>query len=174
MAPDAGFVPLPDSRPVPPSGTGSGPVALPVRQGPPLPGGPGTPVAVGPPLQLQPVSSGRPVATPQDRALDGPLGTVERAVDRLRDALPGTITLPRPAEVPQAIGRVFGETFRNAAREPTLPLTVLLVVVAFLLVQNRIDRRDPKLAAALAEAEPELVFGPVHRSTVRDTGGATA
>ncbi|HWH30939.1 MAG TPA: hypothetical protein VNU26_18615, partial [Mycobacteriales bacterium] len=60
-------------------------------------------------------------------------------------------------------------------RRPTLPIALLLVVGLFLLVQNRIDRRDPKLAGADVDEEPELEFRPVHR-VVRPNwpGGAPA
>jgi hypothetical protein len=34
------------------------------------------------------------------------------------------------------------------------------MVVGFLSIQGRIDRNDPKLALAPAEAEPELTFDP--------------
>lgn len=48
-------------------------------------------------------------------------------------------------------------------KRPTLPLALLAIVVLFLLAQNRIDRRDPKLAAAPVEAEPELDFSTIVR-----------
>lgn len=67
--------------------------------------------------------------------------------------------------VPQVLKDVVTETIT----EPQLPLALLVVVVLFLLVQNRIDRRDPKLASAPLEAEPELDFGPVWKA-----GGAPA
>lgn len=63
----------------------------------------------------------------------GPL-TGSRAVEALRDVAQETI------------------------RRPQLPIVLLLVVGLFLLAQNRIDRRDPKLADAPLEAEPELAF----------------
>ena len=63
--------------------------------------------------------------------------------------------------------------FRNitivSAATITLFLALFVIVLLFLLVQNRIDRRDPKLAVASADAQPELTFGPVLRP-----GGATA
>jgi hypothetical protein len=60
-------------------------------------------------------------------------------------------------DVPKAIGK----TLAQVAQKPTIPLVLLGVVVGFLLLQNRIDRRDPKLASAPVGAEPELDFGPV-------------
>ena len=60
------------------------------------------------------------------------------------------------APVPDVIKDVAIGTIKR----PTLPLALLAIVVLFLLAQNRIDRRDPKLAAAPVEAEPELDFSP--------------
>ena len=60
-------------------------------------------------------------------------------------------------DVPKAIGK----TLAQVAQKPTIPLVLLAIVVGFLLIQNRIDRRDPKLASAPVGAEPELEFGPV-------------
>jgi hypothetical protein len=40
------------------------------------------------------------------------------------------------------------------------PLMLLFVVLAFLLMQNRIDRRDPKLALASVAADDTFEFLP--------------
>lgn len=81
------------------------------------------------------------------------------------------------ARAVEALRDVAGETIR----QPQIPIALLLVVGLFLLVQNRIDRRDPKLAGAPLEAEPELVFTPrpghvppVVRSLGHRTGGSPA
>lgn len=58
------------------------------------------------------------------------------------------------ARAVEALKDVAGETIRR----PTLPIALLLVVGLFLLVQNRIDRRDPKLAGAAVDEEPDLEF----------------
>jgi hypothetical protein len=120
-------------------------------------GHPGTPPtgvpAVSTPPRVHPAP--HPVGpgfVPAHPATSGP---VKRAVDRI-------LTVPTPGalitkEVPQAIGN----TLAQVARKPTIPLVVLGVVIGFLLLQNRIDRRDPKLASAPVGAEPELDFGPV-------------
>lgn len=42
------------------------------------------------------------------------------------------------------------------ADEAAFPLFLLALLVAFLMLQDRVDRRDPKLAAPLAE--PDLPF----------------
>ncbi|MFN2538466.1 MAG: hypothetical protein ABR549_10000 [Mycobacteriales bacterium] len=45
-----------------------------------------------------------------------------------------------------------------ATTSPQLPLGLLATVVIFLLVQNRIDRRDPKLIVTDATSSRELEF----------------
>lgn len=50
-------------------------------------------------------------------------------------------------------------TLVAVADQPQLPLLLLILVAAFLAVQDWIDRRDPKLAmAALSRRESELSF----------------
>jgi hypothetical protein len=44
-----------------------------------------------------------------------------------------------------------------AAHSTTIPVLVVLVVIAFVAVQNRIDRLDPKLADAPVRHEPEYL-----------------
>jgi hypothetical protein len=85
-----------------------------------------------------------------------------KAVARVTGAIPGAVP---GTDVPNAIKNVLGGTITK----PQLPLALLVIVLLFLLVQNRIDRRDPKLAVAPASAEPELTFGPV-----MGQGGASA
>lgn len=46
------------------------------------------------------------------------------------------------------------------AERSTISVSLLLVVVVFLLVQDRMDRNDPKLALAPVYPDPELDFGP--------------
>jgi hypothetical protein len=100
-------------------------------------------------------------------------GHVATAVKNIAKSLTPHVNLPRVGipegtGVPDAIKNVIGSTITK----PQLPLALFVIVVLFLLVQNRIDRRDPKLAAAPVEAEPELEFGP--RVRFLNTGGATA
>jgi hypothetical protein len=59
-------------------------------------------------------------------------------------------------EVPEIARRLALET----AKAPGLPLAILLGVGLFLLVQHRIDRKDPKLAHLAVTQEVELPFGP--------------
>jgi hypothetical protein len=64
--------------------------------------------------------------------------------------------LPPVGEVPTVIGQVAVKSLEK----PQFPLLLLVVVALFLLIQNRIDRKDPKLASAPVESEPLLGFGP--------------
>jgi hypothetical protein len=64
--------------------------------------------------------------------------------------------LPPVGDVPSVIGQVAVKSLEK----PQFPLVLLVVVAAFLLIQNRIDRKDPKLANAPVDAEPLLGFGP--------------
>ncbi|MEO6204785.1 MAG: hypothetical protein ABIO67_05310, partial [Mycobacteriales bacterium] len=107
------------------------------------------------------------------RSLDAARQAVDKAIDRVPDVrIPG---IPQGVGVPDAIKNVINSTITK----PQLPLALFFVVLLFLLVQNRIDRRDPKLAAAPVAAEPDLAFGPrvlgtTLTRTSRLTGGATA
>jgi hypothetical protein len=49
------------------------------------------------------------------------------------------------------------ELLEAAAHSTTIPMLVVLVVLAFVAVQNRIDRLDPKLADAPLRHEPEYL-----------------
>lgn len=48
----------------------------------------------------------------------------------------------------------------EAAEGAAFPLLLVILVVLFLIIQNRIDRRDPKLAQAPVHAGEELEFRP--------------
>lgn len=58
-------------------------------------------------------------------------------------------------KVLQQIARVAAEVGKRSA----FPSGLLMLVVAFLTLQNRIDRRDPKLALAPVYPTPDLPFG---------------
>jgi hypothetical protein len=73
-----------------------------------------------------------------------------------RETIPGaSITTAPPtrpvaektAHGPSLAGRI-GEAAAEAVKQVAFPLALALIVVAFLLLQNRLDRRDPKLASA--------------------------
>ena len=78
-------------------------------------------------------------------------------------ALPAVHPQPRPLPVDlgTALPTVAVQTVGAVARTPEWPLGIAVVVLLFLLMQNRIDRRDPKLAQARLEDEAPLEFAPL-------------
>ena len=136
----------------PAQGTGTG-VDLP-HGGPGLPGlaPAGSDTALPPALAPRLPAADR-LAAAADRVIDiaKAAGT---ALGRIPEAIvPG---LPEGIRVPDALKNAVTSTISK----PQLPLALFFIVLLFLLVQNQIDRRDPKLAAAPVVAEPDLVFGP--------------
>ena len=133
------------------------------------PGGTVTvPLAPGDPV-VPPVSSGvvgaiaggvKDAVSGVGRAIGGAGKSVGKAIGRgfssAADALRDWAPVAQQAASPTATG--------TAAGIATLPL-----VVAFLLIQRRIDRREPKLALAPRHAEPDLAFDLVPRAL--DDGG---
>jgi hypothetical protein len=152
------------SEPFPPSGpSGPGPVAAPV----PGPGRGGSgPVVSGPRQGSTPVTAVPRLPGEDDLVRSSTAGPVSLPRNEQRAAAPEPVgeeqlVVPRRelgdvalGEVPNVIGNVVTETIKR----PTLPLALLAIVLLFLLAQNRIDRRDPKLASAPVDAEPELDF----------------
>ena len=75
--------------------------------------------------------------------------------------------MPRPPTGPAAepdgflgkLRRVIGEAAERAA----FPLLLLVAMFLFVLLQNRLDARDPKLALAPIHATPDLPFEPLPR-----------
>lgn len=67
----------------------------------------------------------------------------------------GTSAVATPADesIVQQIGRVAAE----AAKQMAFPLALTLLVGAFLTMQNRMDRKDPKLALAPVDSEHDLL-----------------
>ena len=78
------------------------------------------------------------------------------------DGGPTTTTTidPGPPAPPAGIITQAGRVVTEASRRAAFPLLLLGLVFLFLVIQNRIDRRDPKLAEAPVHAGDELEFGP--------------
>lgn len=151
-------------RPVPPvTGTGGG---VPGGGGPGGGDVPGDNRPVPNPRNSPPPLGSRDVDVPRFGSTAAGAGDTSGAPDpeaKPTFAFPGRAL--RDVQVPQAIADAVAGTFQK----PQLPLALLVIVVLFLLVQNRIDRRDPKLAGAPAGADDDLTFGPAFRP-----GGAPA
>jgi hypothetical protein len=48
----------------------------------------------------------------------------------------------------------------TASKKTAVPAGLLLLIAVFLMIQNRMDRRDPKLALAPVYADPGVSFVP--------------
>jgi predicted phage tail protein len=87
-----------------------------------------------------------------------------------RKAEPATPAAPKPAAPKEGddkggnfATRAVADAVRAIAEHPdksVFPLSLLLLVLGFLAIQNRIDRSDPKLALAPTFADPDLEFRP--------------
>ena len=86
-----------------------------------------------------------------NRSNDG--GSRQARVTSPRTATPVTSPVVEESVIAQ-IGRVAGEAIEKAA----FPIALMLLVGGFLMVQNRIDRKDPKLALAPVDSERDLLI----------------
>lgn len=132
--------------------TGSGPTAAPPA--PTTPSAATTPTASPPPVSTAtprptspaPTASPTRTRTPEPVAGGPAAGPGEddrrSLLERMFDTVYDTVREAAPAVV-------------QGAR---IPLYLLPLVLLFLLIQNEIDRRDPKLALAPAYADPDLPF----------------
>jgi hypothetical protein len=59
---------------------------------------------------------------------------------------------PTDALLPTAV-----RVIQSAAERGSIPVALILIAAVFLAIQNRIDRRDPKLALAPVRDEPEYL-----------------
>jgi hypothetical protein len=126
--------PPPDVEPPPGGGGGDGPGGSEPgdggRDGPPRHGRTGASIARRAPFDL----GGPPFATG--------IGTQASSISGTGD--------------PTILGRI-GDGIREGARRLAFPLLLVATVIAFLAIQDRLDRRDPKLALAASEPD-ELAF----------------
>jgi hypothetical protein len=72
-----------------------------------------------------------------------------------------TVTMParavdEPRGLAWSLGRLL-DSAGTAAKRLAFPLTLIIIVIVFLLVQGELDRRDPKLAKAAINSELDLV-----------------
>jgi len=126
-------------------GSGSGNGNPPRHTGGSGSNGPANPVeptaGSGRPVQA---STGNPIVPSVDRGPGGPIDLVGSWVRSAADQLGSTV---QPAAV-VAVAATFG-----------FPLALMLAVLLFLIVQSRLDGRDPKLRSApLTKADTFLPF----------------
>jgi hypothetical protein len=63
-------------------------------------------------------------------------------------------------DIAEALPALATGTVEAVASRPEIPAGLVVVVVVFLLLQGRIDRRDPKLALVRLEDDAPLDFEP--------------
>jgi hypothetical protein len=63
----------------------------------------------------------------------------------------------RAEDRPSGSGDSILRRVAEAAKHPAFPLLLALVVMGYVAFQNRVDRKDPKLAAAAVDTEQELM-----------------
>jgi large repetitive protein len=137
---NTGRVAPPEPRPNPPNPPTPAPTPLP-------PVDPGSVVIRDPGIDDSRIPRPAPVPGPVVPAPDGG-PTTTTTID------------PGPPAPPAGIITQAGRVVTEASRRAAFPLLLLGLVFLFLVIQNRIDRRDPKLAEAPVHAGDELEFGP--------------
>jgi predicted phage tail protein len=100
-------------------------------------------------------------------AADGGPGPADRG-QRKRGTLGKSIDFARKAIAEAAT------VVRENADKTVFPVSLLVIVALFLLVQGRIDRNDPKLALAPLLADTQIEFGPAARLPGLEDGAARA
>ena len=108
-------------------------------------------------------------AQPTGAAPKATPSTTVRPRTNLRSPATTEAPLAAPESSPATESVRALEIASTVAKKSTLPMSLLLVVVIFLLVQDRMDRNDPKLALAPVYPDPELSFGPRPRPNPRST-----
>lgn len=153
------------------------PTAVPTTAPTPTPTTARTPAPTSPPTSPPTGTPRTPTAAPARDVVTGPGTPGSRPPRGAAPVVPATAspTAAPPSPTPTArpeddstARRTFaqvGESLAVATRDPQLPLGVLLAVVVFVLVQNRIDRRDPKLHAQGLGPPLDLEFAPPVRRT---------
>jgi hypothetical protein len=170
-APDAGSAP---ATPGTASSPAASPAATPQRR--PGPGGAGEREATAPAAAAPAGAAGRKRERPAAR---------EAAP---RAATPPAAARPRPKRRRSWTGRTADkvldtltegvtrtvEAVAENADKSVFPMSLLLLVGGFLVLQGRIDGRDPKLALAPTAADTTVAFGPpvTQRRPVENGGDA--
>jgi hypothetical protein len=108
-----------------------------------------------------------PEAGPSDRAhprrdasrLPGPIQRPASSATA-GDVRPAARRSPTVSDRGSGLVDAISELVAPVVQRTAFPLILLIVAGLFLLVQDRIDRRDPKLAHAPLHARPDLPFLP--------------
>jgi len=171
--PDHGNAPPPGPRRAPPRDPGN-------TAPPPDPGSPSSPspeIAPSNTPAAAPGSSTLPGRARRAAPPTGSTGARERSrrgsgrrPSRARDARGDAGPSKRGRDTPRARRRAdeggpglldaVAKLIAPVAERAIFPLALLVIAGLFLLIQDRIDRRDPKLARAPLRADPDLPFPP--------------
>lgn len=89
-------------------------------------------------------------------ATDGHLEDVQEKSD---ESQPSTLAKPPGLDGLGELLRQIAHVAAEVGRRSAFPTGLLVLVFTFLALQNRIDRRDPKLALAPVHPTPDLPFG---------------
>jgi hypothetical protein len=116
---------------------------------------PGPPSTVPPPTKSVPPAS----VSSRGHVLNNITKTLKHLIKRSDETL-GHVVFPTHVPSLTEVPGLLSQVAVKSLEKPQFPLVLLVVAALFLLVQNRIDRRDPKLATAPVDAEPHLFFGP--------------
>ena len=140
-----------------------------VDKAPSAPGGSPGVVALPAPSGAKPAPRGRPHPGPaaRDRVARTP-GVVRVPQDRGTPAIGGpasrTARSPRP-DAPGGVRRVIAavaDASVEVAKRGAVPVFLIVLLLLYLLLQDRLDRRDPKLMLAPIHRAPDLPFEPLH------------
>ena len=169
-APPTTAPPTTDPTTAPPTGAPptTGPTTAPVPAPPPT--APPTSLPTAAPIPAPPTAAPttQPAAGPPPTARRSPGGSAPRGA-------PAPVHRPQSAagKLGAVVQQVFGdaaEVATGAARHGGVPIVALVAVFLFILFQDQLDRRDPKLALAPMTGDPYLYFAPDEPD---DTGGPT-
>ena len=163
-----GSAPPPTTDPPTGAPPTTGPTTAPVPAPPPT--APPTSLPTAAPIPAPPTAAPttRPAAGPPTTARRSPGGSAPRGA-------PAPVHRPQSAagKLGAVVQQVFGdaaEVATGAARHGGVPIVALVAVFVFILFQDQLDRRDPKLALAPMTGDPYLYFAPDEPD---DTGGPT-
>jgi hypothetical protein len=105
-----------------------------------------------------------PVTPPDAPAAEGGAPTAmtepepRRGVARDRSPASPRAETPPGVKTRPPMFVLAGRVAREVSEKAAFPIALLVVVGIFLVIQNRIDSKDPKLALAPVYAEPDLYF----------------
>jgi len=105
-------------------------------------------------------ASRRPSATRTERSNSAGAGSREAAAPQVNPAWPGRfVTSERyPDNAVDSFLHDLADQAAETARRVAFPVALLGIVLAFLAVHGRVDRRDPKLSLAPVDPEEEVLY----------------